>query len=531
MSSDNITTDANHVLPTSKETTHFISFTIQQVTEIEQALDLMEKISLVYLLYDHVEIALQSLIQLLNGTLLNVIVEWAKQAVKTRNWHEKLIEALSIIQNFYIIENLGYKEKEVCDRFLPMNSNTSLFIHLYKKKLYRIFETMTNNQLKTFLSHVHNDFKHKQLIHKEFPMPYIEIYLLYWQSIRYITSSDLTNISKPFKIMEMFDIADTLTETTKLSGDSMLTSTSVISSTPIQKNDSWNNYEDKKYLMDPQNPGICLIINQENFYTEPDPQWAHLLPKDNIRLNDRDGTVFDCSSLKNTFEKFGYTIVIRNNLTHEELLEAVVETVNMIRKHSSLIVCILSHGLEGIVYGVNSIPVEISKIRNTICTTNTRHLKTKPKVLILQSCQGNECQVVSDDEDNEEEAFRPVTKIEPSAQVLPSLSYLQYDDGNIEMDGGSRPKTADVLLFWATVPGYGAVRDTSRGSWFIQSLCSHIQQRGHEMHFEDICTLVKQEVIDKRWKTPKSIRAMVPNKESTLSRFFFLPPIRMTLNS
>ncbi|KAF5269246.1 hypothetical protein FQR65_LT02547 [Abscondita terminalis] len=502
---NNLTTDANTLPSPSTVTNQIYSFTIHQVAEIEDALDLMEKVSLVFLLYEQAELALQYVTQLINGVPLNVIVEWAQVAVKIRNWHDKLVEALSIIQNFSIIIKLGYNKKEVCDRFLPMNSNTSLFIDLSRKKLYRIAETMTKNQIKMFLSHVQEDFKHKNLQYKAYPLPYIEIYLLYWESIGYIGPSNLTNLSKAFKVMEMCDEADTLKDVVNLTVDNKKlygqfvnneTISTVSTASTQQGHIRNNNYGDSRYFIDPKYPGICLIINQENFYTEPDPEWAHLLPKDNIELYNRDGTIFDCNKLKETFQMFGYTIVIKNDLTHQDLLEAVTETVNMVTNHSSFIVCILSHGLEGMVYGVNSIPVEISKIRNIICSTNTKNLRTKPKVLILQSCQGNECQLDKS---------------------------MEKDNVNLEMDGGSRPKTADVLLFWATGPGFSAIRDPARGSWFIQSLCLHIQQRAHEMHFEDICTLVKQEVIDKRWKTQKIIRAMVPNKESTLSRFFFLP--------
>ena len=50
------------------------------------------------------------------------------------------------------------------------------------------------------------------------------------------------------------------------------------------------------------------------------------------------------------------------------------------------------------------------------------------------------------------------------------------DNDNIVMDGPSEviPPLADLFTFWATVPGYGAIRDMKTGSWFIQSLCEKI---------------------------------------------------------
>lgn len=37
-------------------------------------------------------------------------------------------------------------------------------------------------------------------------------------------------------------------------------------------------------------------------------------------------------------------------------------------------------------------------------------------------------------------------------------------------------RTVDILLFWATVPGYAAIRDKKNGSWFIQTLCKKMEE-------------------------------------------------------
>lgn len=507
------------------------TITLKNVSDAEKSLDLMEKVSLVYLLYDDIEVALQHLIQLQRGAIVEVIVEWARYAEKTgRQWQIKLIEAFTIIQNFHVIYKLGYNRKEVCERFLPSNSETSLFVDLYKKKLYCICEKMTKAQMETFLGHVQKDFNTKKLEYMNFPVPYMEMYLLHWTSIKYISPTDFGNLTKVFKVMEMYDACESLkiklpsrADRCNNNKDEPYSSiSSATSSASFYQDRAWtSNYENNRYHIDSRWPGICLIINQESFYTEPDPSLAHLLPNVSLQLDRREGTALDREELRKTFEQLGYTVEIENNLTHTEILMAIADTANKIRNHSSLIICILSHGLEGRVFGVNSISVNISQIRDTVCSVNTTHLRNKPKILILQSCQGTECQTVSDDEDDD----NPVEK--SNKIVLNSFSNRHKEsnvqvDSNLQMDGGSRPKLADVLLFWATVPGFGAVRDKAKGSWFIQSLCKHIQEKAHEMHFEDICTLVKQEVIDKRWKTKKMSRAMVPNKESTLSRFFFL---------
>lgn len=41
-------------------------------------------------------------------------------------------------------------------------------------------------------------------------------------------------------------------------------------------------------------------------------------------------------------------IIVKDSLDHEKTIDAVKEAVDQVRDHSSLFVCILSHGEEGI---------------------------------------------------------------------------------------------------------------------------------------------------------------------------------------
>lgn len=77
-----------------------------------------------------------------------------------------------------------------------------------------------------------------------------------------------------------------------------------------------------------------------------------MLPTDieNNKLESRIGTEKDKEDLIDTFKKFGFRIVIANNLTHEDLIVKVKEVVKDVKKESSLFVCILSHGDKGITF-------------------------------------------------------------------------------------------------------------------------------------------------------------------------------------
>ncbi|KAF2881650.1 hypothetical protein ILUMI_24507 [Ignelater luminosus] len=514
---------------------------VEKVNEIEKELDLYEKISLIYLLYDDAEVALQYMLQLQNDVQLQILTEWA--LTSKDKWNVKLLEALCIIQNYYILCNmLGYDKKELEVRFLPENEGSSLFIDCIKKKLYRIADSFDNLTTKKFLKIVRDDFQNKRLDFKDYGVQYLEMYFLYWITIKYIfPPHNLKNVCHAFKVMERYDITESLEDLVAkhvverprctnfnfdynlekiprrstsespnlqidLIGQSSLSSgfsDSSLSSARIRK---ISHEEDDCYNIDPNCPGVCLIVNQENFYTEFSDEWKHLLPKTDKKLENRIGTNIDRDKLKETFEKFGFVVITKDNLDHNYIIPAVKEVISQVPNNSSFIVCILSHGLEGKIYGVNSIPIDVKEIQGVMCKHNSR-LKGQPKVLILQSCQGQECQEVTSDDSQEG----------------------HDDDQDLQTDGPSVtmvPQTADMLVFWATVPGFGAIRDKKRGSWFIQSLCDKIKEKADKMHLQEICTMVKQEVIRKRWETRKSVRVMVPIEESTFSRFFFLPPIK-----
>lgn len=96
----------------------------------------------------------------------------------------------------------------------------------------------------------------------------------------------------------------------------------------------------------------------------------------------------------------------------------------------------------GAVYGANSVRVDLHDIQNALASTR---LLYKPKVLIVQACQGNE-----------------TIRAERLAVDGPSAR--------------NSPAYSDLLVCVSAVPGFTSFRDTERGSWFIQTLCKKIKE-------------------------------------------------------
>lgn len=110
--------------------------------------------------------------------------------------------------------------------------------------------------------------------------------------------------------------------------------------------------------------------------------------------------------------------------------------------------CILSHGHRGVVFGTDDEPLNIKHAIGKFKASNQPALTGKPKVFLIQACQGTEKQ---------------------SGVLLE----------NLQSDGGpplSIPQEADFLIAMATVEDCTSFRHKIHGSWFIQSFCQQLKE-------------------------------------------------------
>ncbi|XP_056284175.1 caspase-8 isoform X2 [Pseudoliparis swirei] len=194
------------------------------------------------------------------------------------------------------------------------------------------------------------------------------------------------------------------------------------------------------YPMTAQKRGICLIVNNHNF----NPLTS---------LQKREGTLLDEESLRSVFAWLGFVVEIKTDCTSTEMLSALRELGS--RNHSLMdcvVCCILSHGKDGGVYGVDGSLVAIKDLKKPFNGSNCASLVDKPKLFFIQACQGTGQQ-------------KAVTICADG----PACS-----DDFIEDD--SIPSDADFLLAMATVPSFVSWRDKKNGSWFIQSVCQNLLQ-------------------------------------------------------
>ncbi|CAB1443991.1 unnamed protein product [Pleuronectes platessa] len=89
------------------------------------------------------------------------------------------------------------------------------------------------------------------------------------------------------------------------------------------------------------------------------------------------------------------------------------------------------------------------------------------------------------------------------------------------------PVEADFLYAYSTAPGYYSWRNTSNGSWFIQSLCEMLMHYKRELELMQIMTRVNRRValhFESSTNQPESsCKKQIPCIVSMLTKDFYFP--------
>ncbi|XP_023568078.1 caspase-8 isoform X2 [Octodon degus] len=223
---------------------------------------------------------------------------------------------------------------------------------------------------------------------------------------------------------------------------------------------------DKAYQMKSKPRGYCLIFNNYDF-----SEARKNIPKFD-KLKDRKGTEVDAETLDGTFTDLHFETVPYWNLTAQEICNKLQYYQRADHsKRDCFICCVLSHGGRGVIYGTDGQEVPISELTSYFTGSKCPSLAGKPKVFFIQACQG--------------ENYQKAIPVETDSDE--SKSYLEED---VSCAAATIPDEGDFLLGMATVDSYVSYRDSSKGSWYIQTLCESLRRRCP--HGDDILTILTE---------------------------------------
>uniref|UniRef100_H9GC58 Caspase-2 n=1 Tax=Anolis carolinensis TaxID=28377 RepID=H9GC58_ANOCA len=229
----------------------------------------------------------------------------------------------------------------------------------------------------------------------------------------------------------------------------------------------YRTHEQLAYKLKSQPRGLALILSNIHFNKETD-------------LDFRSGGDVDNTALHMLFKHLGYQVVVRQDRTAQEMKEEL----EIFSKHpahrnvDSCIVSLLSHGIEGGIYGIDGKLLQLQEIFRLFDNANCPNLQNKPKMFFVQACRGDETDHGVDQIDGNDCASSPgCEETDANKKENPKLRL---------------PTCSDMICGYACLKGTAAMRNTKHGSWYVEALTSVFAEDSGHMHVADMLVKVNR---------------------------------------
>ncbi|TFK01473.1 phosphopantothenate--cysteine ligase [Platysternon megacephalum] len=272
------------------------------------------------------------------------------------------------------------------------------------------------------------------------------------------------------------------------------------------------------YKLISQPRGLALVLSNMHFSSEKD-------------LEFRSGGDVDYTALEMLFKHLGYRVTVLHDQTVQEMQEAL-QMFSQLPAHrdvDSCIVALLSHGIEGGIYGVDGKLLQLQEIFRLFDNANCPSLQNKPKMFFIQACRGGvsgthihlplPCRCLCCSVSASHSAWSAC--IESQTPQHPGND--ETDRGVDQRDGKERsdspgceesdankeenprlrlPTRSDMICGYASLKGTAAMRNTKRGSWYIEALTSVFAEDSQNMHVADMLVKVNRLIKQREGYAP-----------------------------
>ncbi|XP_035528546.1 caspase-2 isoform X2 [Morone saxatilis] len=248
----------------------------------------------------------------------------------------------------------------------------------------------------------------------------------------------------------------------------------------------------QSYRMNSSPRGFALVISNVTF----DPCAAP-------DLDPRKGGEVDDEVLRKVFTELDYLVTVHRDLTAQGM-RTCIETFCRRADHQtvdSCVVCLLSHGVEGAIYGTDGQLLQLDWVFEAFDNAHCPLLQNKPKMFFIQACRGDEmdCGV--------EQIDGPARTCSPSCEQRDAGREGQGDADSRQRGDMGRPRIklpqrSDMICGFASLKGTAAMRNTKRGSWFIQELNTSLRLNARDTHLADILVQVNGRIKEREGYAP-----------------------------
>uniref|UniRef100_A0A0B6ZE65 Caspase family p20 domain-containing protein n=1 Tax=Arion vulgaris TaxID=1028688 RepID=A0A0B6ZE65_9EUPU len=227
------------------------------------------------------------------------------------------------------------------------------------------------------------------------------------------------------------------------------------------------------YKMTAKPRGYCVVIDNQQFKADPlDPEAVQT-------LGTREGSDIDSRALQKSFERLHFLVEVHLNQTDVNIIQLLRGfSAKDHKEFDCFICCILSHGGESHVFGVNGRKVQLGDITSMFRTQSCPSLSRKPKLFFMASCRGKTHQ--------------------PSMQDIPSEPLFQSDKPEIDFNTSEWvPNEADFLFGYSTVVNHVSYRSKSQGTFYIDELTKVLDNYAHREELQQLLLRVNAAVTDR----------------------------------
>ncbi|KAJ8354982.1 hypothetical protein SKAU_G00225490 [Synaphobranchus kaupii] len=242
------------------------------------------------------------------------------------------------------------------------------------------------------------------------------------------------------------------------------------------------------YRMASSPRGLALVISNVTF-DPPAPD-----------LDRRVGGEVDEVVLRKLFTELDYTVMLHKNLSVQAMRICIEQFSRRLdhRMMDSCVVCLLSHGVEGAVYGTDGQLLELDWVFQSFDNEHSPLLQNKPKMFFIQACRGEEMDCGVDQLDGTERTQSPGCEERDAGRE---------GEGDRERQERERlrvklPTRSDMICGFAALKGTAAMRNTKRGSWFIQELNAIMRHSARDTHLADILVQVNGRIKQREGFAP-----------------------------
>ncbi|XP_035018574.1 caspase-2 isoform X2 [Hippoglossus stenolepis] len=248
----------------------------------------------------------------------------------------------------------------------------------------------------------------------------------------------------------------------------------------------------QSYRMSSSPRGFALVISNVTF----DPCAA-------AELDTRKGGEVDDEVLRKVFTELDYMVTVHRDLTAQDMRSCIVNFCQRPdhRTVDSCVVCVLSHGVEGAVYGTDGQLLQLDWMFEAFDNSHCPLLQNKPKMFFVQACRGDEmdCGV--------EQIDGPTRTYSPSCEQRDAGREGQGDAASRQRGDMGRPRIklpqrSDMICGFASLKGTAAMRNTKRGSWFIQEINATLRLHARDTHLADILVQVNGRIKEREGYAP-----------------------------